>query len=84
MASPVTYVTADDPPFLLIHGEKDKLVPLEQSVILYSRLTSATVNARLVVVLNAGHGFNPVGGKPDLTAEDITQLLVSFFVQKLK
>jgi acetyl esterase/lipase len=31
LASPVTYVTSDDPPFLILHGEKDALVPIAQS-----------------------------------------------------
>ncbi|MBI5297431.1 MAG: alpha/beta hydrolase [Chloroflexi bacterium] len=84
LASPVTYVTTDDPPFLILHGEKDSLVPLEQSAILYSRLTSANIPATLVIVLNAGHGFNPVGGQPDPTPEDITQIIVRFFVRYLK
>jgi len=37
-ASPVTYVTGDDPPFLIIQGDSDKTVPPEQSELLYERL----------------------------------------------
>jgi dipeptidyl aminopeptidase/acylaminoacyl peptidase len=37
-ASPITHVTEDDPPFLLIHGERDEVVPVEQSQLMYDRL----------------------------------------------
>ena len=32
-ANPITYVSKDDPPFLIIHGDQDKLVPYHQSVV---------------------------------------------------
>lgn len=84
VGSPVTHVTADDPPFLILHGIHDGLVPLEQSAELYSRLSGAGVSAQLVVVLNAGHGFEPEGGRPDPSEEDITQMMVDFFSGTLK
>src|SRR5207237_10124027 len=37
-ASPVTYVTKDAPPFLIMHGDKDQVVPFSQSQILYDKL----------------------------------------------
>jgi len=37
-ASPLTYVSADDPPFLFIHGEEDDLVPFSQSQVLFDNL----------------------------------------------
>jgi acetyl esterase/lipase len=60
-ASPVTYVTRDAAPFLIMHGDRDTVVPLEQSRLLYERLTAAGARAQLVVVRNAEHGFEPVG-----------------------
>jgi len=56
-ASPVTHISPDDPPFLIIHGDHDTVVPLEQSQILYSALIASDVPAELVIVHNAGHGF---------------------------
>ena len=84
MASPVTYVSQDDPPFLIQQGDKDQLVPLEQSQILYDRLTAAGVPATLVIVRNGGHGFNPIGGPIDPNRADLTQMIVDFFVENLK
>jgi acetyl esterase/lipase len=56
-ASPTTYVTKDDPPFLILHGTKDPLVPLSQSELLHKKLQDAGVSSTLVIVEGAGHGF---------------------------
>ncbi len=84
LASPVTYVSADDPPFLILHGEEDELVPLEQSQILLARLQAAGVPAELVVVTNAAHGFRPVGASISPSREEISQLIVEFFEKYLR
>jgi acetyl esterase/lipase len=55
-ASPVTHVSADDPPFLILHGDRDWLVPLRQSRLLEKALKDAGVEATLHVVAGAGHG----------------------------
>jgi acetyl esterase/lipase len=83
-ASPVTWVSSDDPPFLILHGEKDTLVPPSQSKILYERLIAAGVPATLVIVENAGHGFAPAGGTIDPSRTEITVLVADFFDQYLK
>lgn len=82
-ASPLTHVSTDDPPFLILHGEEDRLVPLEQSQLLYEQLLVAGVPAELVVVMNAGHGFKPEGGQPDPDREEISRLIVDFFKKNL-
>jgi acetyl esterase/lipase len=56
-ASPITYVTKDDPPFLIMHGDMDLLVPLNQSERLGKVLKDTGVEAKLVVLKGAGHGF---------------------------
>ena len=74
IASPVTYITPDDPPFLIIHGDEDKVVSIEQSRNFYSKLTSAGVEATLKIYPGEGHGIrNP-------ESQDI---IVEFFKQKL-
>jgi dipeptidyl aminopeptidase/acylaminoacyl peptidase len=57
-ANPITYVTRKDPPFLIVHGDKDPLVPLNQSQLLYDALTAAKVLATFHIVKGGGHGFN--------------------------
>ena len=55
-ASPLTYITPDDPPFLIMHGSADRLVPLAQSQALHNGLRAAGVGSRLIVVPDGGHG----------------------------
>jgi len=54
-ASPVTYVDKNDPPFLIIHGEKDELVSTKQSQLLSSWLNVSSVRNELVIVKDAPH-----------------------------
>ncbi len=56
-ASPITYVTSDDAPILIMHGSKDPLVPYRQSQIFHDKLISVGVDSTLVTVQDAGHGF---------------------------
>jgi len=55
-ANPITYITKDDPPFLIVHGNKDPLVPHNQSEILLDALKKAGVEASLYTVQGGGHG----------------------------
>ncbi len=55
-ANPITYVSADDPPFLILHGERDPLVPVGQSEILFAALRRAGVPAIFHKIAGAGHG----------------------------
>ena len=57
-ASPVNYVSSDDPPFLIMHGDKDDAVPLAQSQELYDLLQKAGVRSKLEVLKNRGHNFD--------------------------
>jgi acetyl esterase/lipase len=84
VASPVTYISRDDPPFLIIHGDKDTVVPLSQSQILYDRMVAGGVTAVLVIVKNAGHGFVPAGGVISPSRSEITNTVADFFDKYLK
>ena len=55
-ASPTTHVTRDDAPFLLIHGDADVIVPLQQSDLLEQKLRSAGVEVQLIKVAGGQHG----------------------------
>lgn len=56
-ASPLTYAKAGAPPFLLLHGEADRLVPVEQARLLDAALRASGVRSRLLVVAGGQHGF---------------------------
>ncbi len=55
-ASPVTYVSVDDPPFLIMHGDKDDVVPFNQIVRLFEALKKVGVEVVFVKLKGAGHG----------------------------
>jgi acetyl esterase/lipase len=55
--SPITHVSSDDPPTLIIHGDADKLVPIEQAEAIVAKLKEAGVTAELVVKKGAAHGW---------------------------
>ena len=58
-ASPITYVTKDDPPILILHGTKDPLVPYQQSVVFAEALRKVGVTVTLQKIENGEHGgFN--------------------------
>jgi acetyl esterase/lipase len=61
--SPLFHVTADDPPTLLIHGDKDDLVPLKHSTEIKKAFDEKNVTAELLVIKDAGHGFGGEDGK---------------------
>ncbi len=56
-ASPVTFASKDDPPFLIMHGDHDPVVPIEQSVNLYDVLKASGVDVVYHVVKNGEHNF---------------------------
>lgn len=55
--SPVTHVTPDDPPMLMLHGDADKLVPIQQAQTMQKALEAAGVKVELVVKPGQGHGW---------------------------
>ncbi|NQV36127.1 MAG: alpha/beta hydrolase [Phycisphaeraceae bacterium] len=65
--SPLLHVTSDDPPALMIHGDKDELVPLWHSEKIQEALTEKGVESELLVIRGAAHGF---GGDDAKRASD--------------
>lgn len=70
-ASPVTYITPDDPPFLLMHGDKDDQVNYSQSEEMEAKLKAAGVTVKLLRIPGAGHGpsFPGAVNPPDYLGE---------------
>jgi acetyl esterase/lipase len=83
-ASPVTHVSADDAPFLLIAGEDDDLVLPAQSRRLHQRLLDAGVESSLLMVSNADHDLEPTDGPTDPSPAVINSRLVDFFDRHLR
>jgi acetyl esterase/lipase len=76
--SPVHYVSKDSPPFLILHGDHDTLVPYAQSVELADALAKAGVKVTLQRLPGAGHGG------PAFALPAIAKLTNTFFDKYLK
>jgi dipeptidyl aminopeptidase/acylaminoacyl peptidase len=55
--SPITFVSASSAPCLIIHGDADNLVPIQQSEAFVAKMKAAGAEAELVVKKGAGHGW---------------------------
>lgn len=75
-ASPITYVTKDAPPFLIMHGDSDPLVPPSQSELLHEALKKVGADSTLYIVQGGSHG-----GFRDLR---VPLMVVNFFSKHLK
>src|SRR5690606_38714085 len=73
-ASPAAYVTKDDPPFFIIHGERDELVPVNQSRRMHTALEQAGVTSQLHIDPTAGHVIH---------MRTVGNMIVDFFEQTL-
>lgn len=80
-ANPITYVSKQDPPFLIMHGDADRVVPYNQSELLLDALKKAGVEATLYCVKGGGHGF---GGATRDTPDDLFEMVARFFDKHLK
>lgn len=58
-ASPISWVSADDPPFHIVHGAADCTVAPLQSQTLHDALEATGVDSSLTLIPGAGHGGDP-------------------------
>ena len=80
-ASPLYHVSKDSAPFLLIHGDADKVVPFKNSEAMEQSLKQAGVDVKLLRIAGGGHGADFPGAKnpPDFLGE-----MVRWFDQHLR
>lgn len=77
LASPITYVDPSDPPFLIFHGDKDRVVPHCQSELLFDALQKAGVKSQFYLVPNGQHG-------PGVHVDANLKLMTDFFLDCMK
>jgi acetyl esterase/lipase len=77
-ANPITYVTKDSAPFLIMHGEQDNVVPIGQSELLDEALRKAGVECTLVRIPGNGHGG------PGFASPENRKRIEEFFETHLK
>jgi len=81
VASPLYWVTPHAAPTLCIHGSKDSYVALEQAEWLVDRLSASAVEAKLMTIEGADHGFRGASAE---VREDIEKARIAFFDKHLK
>lgn len=67
--SPLNFVSADDPPILIIHGDADKVVPFEHAKVLEDALKKVNVPVELVTIKGGRHGVAGAGGSASTRAD---------------
>lgn len=81
-ANPISYITPDDPPFLLQKGDQDCTVPVGQSQLLADALKAAGLDVRFDLLKGVGHGDS--GSTPVFESTENVQLVLAFLDAKLK
>ena len=79
-ASPIDQIKAGMPPFLLIHGDNDQMVPYEQSPLFQAKMKAAGNVCDLITVPGGGHGM----GGWDKLKSDYREQLVKWLREKLE
>ena len=77
-ACPITYVTKDAPPFMILHGADDHTVPFAQGEILHDRLEAAGCDVKLIAIEGADHA------DMQFFQEEIWTRIADFFHEKLE
>ncbi len=72
LANPITYIDQKDPPFLILHGDADPLVPHCNSELLFNAMQNAGVTSQFVLVPNGQHG-------PGLFIDEYFKMMADFF-----
>ncbi len=81
-ANPITHIGKVVAPFLIIHGDKDRLVPLSQSELLHEALKKAGMETELLIFKGAGHYDQEF--RTQITATENRDKTVKFFDKHLK
>lgn len=90
VASPVNYASADDPPFLIVHGTLDESIYMPQPLKMHAAIQTAGGTSTLLTVLNGGHyltlpsKYKKYGWTTTPSRLSISNTVVSFFDQNIK
>lgn len=85
LANPIMYVDSEDPPVFIGHGEKDGMVIINQSELLYEALKKAGVPTKFIRVKNADHMYRPHKWDVEVspTVEEMNRLTIEWFQEWL-
>ncbi len=77
-ANPVKYISSNDAPFLIIHGDRDTVVPLDQSRLLYEALREKGISAELRIVHGGQHGGKAFENR------ELERIMIRFYDKHIK
>ncbi len=83
VGAPVSYVSDDDPPFLLIRGDKDSIGLAAQDTSFANKLKDSGVTYRVITVSNAEHDLSSPSGQQSPSLSEISQTIQAFITAKL-
>jgi acetyl esterase/lipase len=78
--NPITYITSETPPFFIMHGEQDDVVPLGQSELLHRALVEAGLDSTLMIIPGMGHGVMELA---EARWAELQQSVIDFFKRTL-
>lgn len=81
---PAAHASQDDPPFLLIHGDKDQNVPVTQSKVFAEELEEKGADSEILVVQNAEHGLGQVDGIMQPDRDEVKERIHAFIKKELR
>jgi acetyl esterase/lipase len=79
-ANPITYISPETPPFFIMHGEQDDVVPVGQSELLHRALVEAGLDSTLMIIPGMGHGVMELG---EARWAELQRSVVDFFKRTL-
>ncbi|WP_139955780.1 prolyl oligopeptidase family serine peptidase [Flavicella sediminum] len=82
LLSPTEQLKCDSPPILLLHGEKDKVLPIINSTYMLEVAKEKKAAVELLTIYNAGHSFNGANISP--TIEELNAYATDFILAHLK
>ena len=77
--SPILFASSDDPPTLLIHGDADMLVNVQNSEVMFDALQGKRVESELIIIPGGDHGFRLTADR-----ERAQQAMVEWFDRHLR
>ncbi len=79
--SPVSYLTKDSSPLLMIQGDKDTTIPVKQAYRMQEELKTVSAPVEIVIVKNAGHNWRSVDAPIEPTRDEVIQKTIHFFLK---
>jgi acetyl esterase/lipase len=83
-ANPIRYISPDDPPFLIVHGDQDRTVPHHQSELLRDALRRAGVPVEMRTVVGGGHGGQSPAQNALYQTDEMVRTMIGFLDRHVK